>query len=134
MHPFRSSSSGVLVSPNQTKNDSLEGQIFDENTSENESSEKEENIPKSLLQRKAQQLREKMDSHQKEILLMYICCGLSVIVALLLLQFMLERYYTSFAATREIYGPEDAVAYRLINVPWFRGWKVQLIAIKSNNL
>ncbi|KAI8887937.1 hypothetical protein K501DRAFT_283050 [Backusella circina FSU 941] len=135
MFPFRSSSSGALVTTNQIKKDTLEEQTSDENDPENESAEKEEeSTPRSLLQRKAQQLRDKMDSHQKEILLMYICCGLSVIVALLLLQFMLERYYTSFAATREIYGPEDAVAYRLINVPWFRGWKVQLIAIKNNNL
>jgi hypothetical protein len=81
-------------------------------------------------------LRKSSDTMKKGMLLMFICCGLSIVLALLLLQFMLERYYTSFTVSSTLSSLDESIekgiVHRLLQIPWFGGWNIQLIAIRPN--
>lgn len=83
-------------------------------------------------------LRRSSDTMRKGMLLLLICLGIAVVFALLMVQPMLERYYASFTASSTIASldksVEQGLVRRLIQIPWFGGWDIQIIAIKRNGV
>ncbi|KAI7889902.1 uncharacterized protein EV154DRAFT_268848 [Mucor mucedo] len=83
-------------------------------------------------------LRRSSDTMRKGMLLLLICLGVAVVFALLMVQPMLERYYASFTASSTIGSLDKAVEQglicRLLQIPWFGGWDIQIIAIKRNDV
>lgn len=81
-------------------------------------------------------LRRSRDTMRKGIFLLMICLGIAVVFALLMLQPMLERYYASFTASSTIehlnQSIEKGIIQRLVQIPWFGGWDIQIIAVKRN--
>lgn len=83
-------------------------------------------------------LRRSSDTMRKGMLLLLICLGVAVVFALLMVQPMLERYYASFTASSTIDSLDKAVEQglicRLLQIPWFGGWDIQIIAIKRSGV
>lgn len=81
-------------------------------------------------------LRRSRDTMRKGMFLLMICLGIAVVFALLMLQPMLERYYASFTASSTIehlnQSIEKGIIQRLVQIPWFGGWDIQIIAVKRN--
>lgn len=81
-------------------------------------------------------LRRSRDTMRKGMFLLLICLATAVVFALLMLQPMLERYYASFTASSTIDHLNDSiekgVIQRLVQIPWFGGWDIQIIAVRRN--
>lgn len=81
-------------------------------------------------------LRRSRDTMRKGMFLLLICLATAVVFALLMLQPMLERYYASFTASSTIEHLNDSiekgVIQRLVQIPWFGGWDIQIIAVRRN--
>ncbi|GAN01955.1 hypothetical protein MAM1_0014d01392 [Mucor ambiguus] len=79
-------------------------------------------------------LRKSSDTMRKGMLLLMICLGLAVVFALLMLQPMLERYYASFTVSSTVaslnQSIEQGVVRRLMQIPWFGEWDIQVIAVR----
>jgi hypothetical protein len=79
-------------------------------------------------------LRRSSDTMRKGMLLLMICLGLAVVFALLMLQPMMERYYASFSVSSSVNvldkSIEQGVVRRLLQIPWFGGWNIQVIAMR----
>ncbi|KAI9482759.1 MAG: hypothetical protein EXX96DRAFT_555509 [Benjaminiella poitrasii] len=67
-------------------------------------------------------LRRTRDTMRKGFLLLLICFGLAVVLALLMLQPMLGR---------TVLDESNQEVRRLIQLPWFGGWDIQVIAIQK---
>jgi hypothetical protein len=79
-------------------------------------------------------LRRSSDTMRKGMLLLMICLGLAVVFALLMLQPMMERYYASLSVSSSInvldQSVEQGIVRRLLQIPWFGGWNIQVIAVR----
>lgn len=80
-------------------------------------------------------LRRSSDTMRKGMLLLMICLGLAVVFALLMIQPMMERYYASFSVSSSVNALdksiEQGIVHRLLQIPWFGGWNIQVIAVRG---
>lgn len=144
MNPFRVTSNSFSLSKNSIKNSVALEEITEDFSSEDDEEhrsrkrftrEERNQINSTLMtMHEIRLLRKSSDTMRKGMLLLVICLGLAVVFALLMLQPMLERYYSSFSVSSTVASLnssiEEGVVRRLIQIPWFGGWDIQLIAVR----
>lgn len=144
MNPFRAASNSFSLSKNSVKS----GAALEEATEDLSSEDDEEHRSRKRFTREERSqidsstmtmheirlLRKSSDTMRKGMLLLVICLGLAVVFALLMLQPLLERYYSSFTVSSTVASLnssiEEGVVRRLMQIPWFGGWNIQLIAVR----
>ena len=144
MNPFRAASNSFSLSKNSVKS----GAALEETTEDLSSEDDEEHRSRKRFTREERSqidsstmtmheirlLRKSSDTMRKGMLLLVICLGLAVVFALLMLQPLLERYYSSFTVSSTVASLnssiEEGVVRRLMQIPWFGGWNIQLIAVR----
>jgi hypothetical protein len=144
MNPFRSASNSFSLSKNSIKNNAALEEITEDFSSDDDEEhrsrkqftreERSQIDSTSMTMHEIRLLRKSSDTMRKGMLLLVICLGLAVVFALLMLQPMLERYYSSFSASSTVTSLnssiEEGVVRRLMQIPWFGGWNIQLIAVR----
>ncbi|KAF1805903.1 hypothetical protein FB192DRAFT_1068941 [Mucor lusitanicus] len=145
MNPFRSASNSFLLPNNNTLESSarhVSTSSSDEDDGDDENSrkrrftrqEKRHIRSTTMTMHEIRLLRKSSDTMRKGMLLLMICLGLAVVFALLMLQPMLERYYASFTVSSTVaslnQSMEQGVVRRLMQIPWFGGWDIQVIAVR----
>lgn len=150
MIPFRAASNSFLLSNNKddstANSDSLRTDEAESISSDDEEgtkrrrfTEEEKNrIDASTTIHEVRVLRRRSDTMRKGMLLLLICVGLAVVFALLMLQPLLERYYSSYTVSSTIESLEKStdagIVRRLMQIPWFGGWDIQLIAVRREHV
>lgn len=136
MNPFRSSS--FIASTEEQVNEVSSSGDEDEYHSRYFSREEKYKINASSTLHEIRLLRRSSDTMRKGMLLLLICISLGVVIALLMVQPMVESYYASFNAASNVASLDQSVdsglVRRLIQIPWFGGWDIQIIAIKRQNV
>ncbi|KAK4513276.1 uncharacterized protein ATC70_011844 [Mucor velutinosus] len=146
MNPFRSASNSFLLPSN---NNSMESTTRDVSSSDDDNTsgsgrpsskrrftreERRKINSTTMTMYEIRLLRKSSDTMRKGMLLLMICLGLAVVFALLMLQPMLERYYASFTVSSTMgslnQSIQEGVVRRLIQIPWFGGWDIQVIAVR----
>ncbi|KAG1086338.1 hypothetical protein G6F42_021031 [Rhizopus arrhizus] len=147
MNPFRAASNSFLVPNNNSNINAPESATRDLSSSDDEDDtdgrngkrrftreEKRKINSTTMTMHEIRLLRKSSDTMRKGMLLLVICLGLAVVFALLMLQPMLERYYSSFTASSTVaslnHSIEEGVVRRLMQIPWFGGWNIQVIAVR----
>lgn len=147
MNPFRAASNSFLVSNNNSNINMPESTTRDLSSSDDEDNtdgrnskrrftreEKKKINSTTMTMHEIRLLRKSSDTMRKGMLLLVICLGLAVVFALLMLQPMLERYYSSFTVSSTVASLnnsiEEGVVRRLMQIPWFGGWNIQVIAVR----
>ncbi|KAI8646295.1 hypothetical protein BD408DRAFT_410519 [Parasitella parasitica] len=138
MSPFRAASNSFLLSNNEhvaQDVSSSEDEHRERHKSRVFTREEQSNINASTTtMHEIRLLRKSSDTMRKGMLLLLICLGLAVVFALLMLQPMLERYYASFTVSSTVASLNSSidrgVVRRLMQIPWFGGWDIQLIAVR----
>ncbi|KAG2230089.1 hypothetical protein INT48_004351, partial [Thamnidium elegans] len=145
MNPFRSSAFSASTNDAEDRykiedhsNDAPSSADEDEYHSRYFSREEKYKINTSSTLHEIRLLRRSSDTMRKGMLLLLICISLGVVIALLMVQPMVERYYASFNAASMVSSLDQSVELglvrRLIQIPWFGGWDIQIIAIKRQNV
>lgn len=144
MNPFRSHTFSISnnsehwLEKKPEETDILSSGDEDEHRRRFFSREEKYKISSSSTLHEIRLLRRSSDTMRKGMLLLLICLGVAVVFALLMVQPMLERYYASFTASSTIDSLDKAVEQglicRLLQIPWFGGWDIQIIAIKRNGV
>lgn len=135
MIPFRAASNSFLLSNNENSANIepvpiSENEIASSDDEHGDITEEEKNrIDTSTTIHEVRVLRRRSDTMRKGMLLLLICVGLAVVFALLMLQPLLERYNSAFPPTDSTID-STATIRRLIQIPWFGGWDIQLIAVR----
>ena len=141
MFPFRNRSTSLLIPAATSSSNTYEPVPNDTSDDENDDGEGLNRFSKDRLNSSAtlheiRLLRRSRDTMRKGIFLLVICLSTAVIFALLMLQPLLERYYASFSASSTVASLdrsiENGIIQRLVQIPWFGGWDIQLIAIKRD--
>ncbi|KAI7898276.1 uncharacterized protein BX663DRAFT_564806 [Cokeromyces recurvatus] len=126
MIPFRAASNSFLSSPVEPQEEKDTSSSSDEEENETRhhhhrfTREERNKINESVSLHEVRMLRRTRDTMRKGILLLFICLGLAIIFALLMLQPILERMVVD----------ESSTVRRLVQLPWFGGWDIQVIAIQ----
>lgn len=144
MLPFRSTSTSFLI-PNHYEEPHHTREILKAISSEEE--EDDESIQHGRFSREERRkissstlheirlLRRSRDTMRKGIFLLMICLGTAVVLALLMLQPMLERYYADSSTIESLdRSVEHGMIRRLVQIPWFGGWDIQIIAVKRGDV
>lgn len=144
MHPFRAAASNSFLLPNNASESTTQDASSSDDDDDDSNSrpghfsgkrqftrEERTNMNASTMtMHEIRLLRKSSDTMRKGMLLLMICLGLAVVFALLMLQPMLERYYASFTVASLNQSIEEGVVRRLMQIPWFGGWDIQLIAVR----
>ncbi|KAL9553882.1 hypothetical protein MBANPS3_003088 [Mucor bainieri] len=146
MNPFRSASNAFLLPSESTTHDtSSSSSSSDDDNDNSETSRQGRKRPfiasdpssasgGTMTLHEIRLLRKSSDTMRKGMLLLMICLGLAVVFALLMLQPLLERYYASFTVSSTVASlnqpMEQGVVRRLMQIPWFGGWDIQVIAVR----
>lgn len=144
MNPFRAASNSFSLSKNNVKSGAALEEITEDLSSEDDEEhrsrkrftreERSQIDSSTMTMHEIRLLRKSSDTMRKGMLLLVICLGLAVVFALLMLQPLLERYYSSFTVSSTVASLnssiEEGVVRRLMQIPWFGGWNIQLIAVR----
>ncbi|CEP18581.1 hypothetical protein [Parasitella parasitica] len=142
MSPFRAASNSFLLSNSSehhiapdTSSASSTSASEDEHHNQGFTRQEQTNTNASTMtMHEIRLLRKSSDTMRKGMLLLFICLGLAVVFALLMLQPMLERYYASFSVSSTVASLNRSIekgnVRRLMQIPWFGDWDIQLIAVR----
>ncbi|KAG1545391.1 hypothetical protein G6F45_005646 [Rhizopus arrhizus] len=140
MFPFRAASSRSLLSNEYrseplTSNDLNSTCMMDGSPKETgdlveSGGHYEHHEPPALRLREIRVLANSRNMTHRNLFLMYILKGLAVILILVILRYAVGRYLLANISILED-SANQKDAHLLLQIPWFKGWNLQLTAVKS---
>ncbi|KAG1357802.1 hypothetical protein G6F62_001278 [Rhizopus arrhizus] len=140
MFPFRAASSRALLSSEYrseplTSNDLDSARMTDGSPKETgdlveSGGHYEHHEPPALRLREIRVLANSRNMTHRNLFLLYILKGLAVILILVILRYAIGRYLLANISILED-SANQKDAHLLLQIPWFKGWNLQLTAVKS---
>lgn len=138
MFPFRSVSNKVPIPYDHRSELSTSNSHKDKNASEVSGisidtapleKSSEHSLP-NLNLREARLVARPRRLRRKSLVYEYIAIGLAIILALAMLRYIMGQYF--FSNANIFQGHKDQKnAHLLFRIPWFEGWDIQIIAVKT---